>query len=984
MRKLLLASLLGVVLAAGSGQGQPKPGEGEWKKVREDVHVYKAKTRPAQTATTRPARPAKTLEGARKLHWKGDYAAAAKAYRGLAKDPADAVRASVGLAESLAMVGKYDEALGALRAVGQRGRLDADWHIRQAEVLAAVGKYAEALKSARDACALRGDWAPAIFCLGQALETVGKKTEAIKVYESLEKALLVEGFTRDARSLTAAGKALDRHAILSGKKASEQAQNILHNYFQDAYQKVDKSYWPANVAAGMLLLEKYKRRQASQEFKLALKINKNLPDAYVGRGVILLGRYRFEQAIAEADKALKINPRHADALLVRAATYMMWRKFEKVAPELEKIFRFNPNHLEALATMAAVHVRKFQPEKAEPFIRRIEKVNPNYARVYETIGDWLSAGRQFDLAEGYYKKAMKMAPELAGPVTGLGRLYMQTGREELARTTLEKAFAIDDYRADVLNYLKLLRAMKKFSVKETEHFILKVDGKHDEVLLDWLADAAEKIHVDVTRDFEYTPKTKTLVEMFPNHNQFSVRISGRGWIGTVGACTGRVIAMPAPDPLRGGFGQFNWAVVLRHEYTHTVTLAATRNRIPHWFTEACAVWEQPDRRNFQAVALLVNAVRRNKLYPVKELSWGFIRPDRTRGRGARSLAYAQSEWIFEYIDEKNGRQAIHKMIRSFREGWTQQRIFKEVLGTTEARFDKDFRAWAKKQIRSWGFDPDPPPKLADAAKAAKEKPESADAQAALAVAQYNARRRKQAEDAARKALKIEPRHKRALAVLGTVLAGKKKYDDAIETALILEKVDPKSWRAAKILAQAYAGKRQWTNAIPALEKYKKLLPLDPYGHRELAKIWTQLGRHSEALPNLIEMHRRTMKDPKYARQVADIYRLANEPGKALEFYEQVIHINPYDTGAYKSMAALYLRTNAHDRAIRAMRCASLLEPKNAETWAQLAMVYFRAARAEKNSDRLSDARAAVEKSLEIDPEGQGKEVLQMIDQAGKL
>jgi hypothetical protein len=39
--------------------------------------------------------------------------------------------------------------------------------------------------------------------------------------------------------------------------------------------------------------------------------------------------------------------------------------------------------------------------------------------------------------------------------------------------------------------------------------------------------------------------------------------------------------MVAPRKGEVTMGPFNWATVLRHEYTHTITLAATDNRIPH-------------------------------------------------------------------------------------------------------------------------------------------------------------------------------------------------------------------------------------------------------------------------------------------------------------------------------------------------------------------------------------------------------------------
>jgi len=978
MRKLILAAILALALSAGNARAV------------DDVYVAtrgattrpasrRASTRPAETSPAEADEPA-TLGSARRRYMSGDYDGAVGEYKKLAESPAGRLDARLGLAECYAMTGKYDEARAALRAVAALGSRDASWHVQMSQLHARVGEYKDALAEARKAVDCRADWAPAIHQLGRCLEMLGRKDEAIKAYKAVEKSVQRAGFTQDAPSLVAAGRTLNRIAILTGQKASEQAQNILHNYLQEAYQRADKTYWPANIAAAELLLEKHKGRQAAQELALANKLNKKLPDVHVGKGVLLLATFQFEKAIAEADKALKINPRYTDAMLVKAATLMRWQKFAQASKVLKEALKINPNDIQALSMSAAVRVLQYKPAGAKPYMRRVAEINPRCAEVHEIIGDWLSAARQFDQAEKEYVKAMELAPELAGPVTGLGRVYMQTGREERARETLEKAFQIDDFRADVKNYLDLLDAMKSFSVRETPHFIIKVDGEHDEVLLDWIAEVAERIHADVTRDFQHDPKEKTLVEMFPDQKKFAMRISGRGWIPTVGACTGRVIAMPAPDPLRGGFGQFNWYAVLRHEYTHTVTLSMTKNRIPHWFTEACAVWEQPDRRNFQAVRLLVKAVRDGKLYPVEELSWGFIRPRKDRGRGARSLAYAQSEWIFEYIDARKGRQTILDMLAGFRDGRTQADIFENIVGIPEKRFNKVFGEWAARQIESWGFDPSPTPDLKKAQAAVKEHPDSADARARLALAYYRRRRIPLAEAAARKAVDLQPDHIKGLGILGAAQAGRKKYKEAIETARKLEAIDPDSVSAAQILAKIAVIRRDWETAIPALERYKRIRPLDPYGYQELAKIYDQLGQTRLLLPNLVELHRRSMKDPKYARRAADIYRASDAPVEALEFYEQVIQINPYDAGAYQAMAALALRMKRYDRALTAMRSKSLLEPDSARTWAELAMVYYRIARQKRSAHLLAQARQAARKAIEIDPRSYGKDVLELIGQ----
>ncbi len=840
MRKFALAVALVVALSVGLS-AQPKS-------TLTTAPTATSASRPTTTAAaTRPADPgAPGLAGAKELYWTGKYAEAVEMYKKLPANPAETVSAALGLAEAYAAVGKYDEATATLNTVKTLAANDANWHVQMSDLLVETGKYDEALSVARKGSELHDDWTPTILRLGKVLEILGRKADAITAYKALEKAVVREDFTKDAEILTAAGGILDRYAVLTGQKASEQARNILQNYIQKAYLEVDKKYWPANVAAGMFLLSKHNPRLAAQEFALAGKINKNIPGVQVGIGIIILQNWGFEQAISHAEVALKVNPNFADAHLLKAVTLMQWQKFDEVGPVIDNILKVNPNHIEALSLMAALHVRTLNPDKADPFIKRVEKINPKCSEVHETIAQWLSGARQFDEAEKYFKKAAELAPESAGPVTGLGLLYMQTGREKLAEETLNKAADLDDYRRDVINYVNLLKKLKNYQVKETEHFIIKVDGETDAVLLDMLAEEAERIYPEICRDFDHEPAGKILVEMFSQHGDFSVRISGRGWIGTVGACTGRVIGMPAPDPLRSGMGMFNWAVVLRHEYTHAVTLAATKNRIPHWFTESCAVWEQPDRRNFQAVGLLLNAVRSNTLYPIKSLSWGFIRPDRRRG--ARTLAYAQSEWIFEYIVEKKGYDAIIKMLNGFRDGWTQTKIFSEILGTTEEQFDKDFRDWAIKQVVSWGFDSEPLPVLAEAAKAAKEKPDSADAQADLAYATLIAGRTDNAEAPARKALEIDPKHPRALTVLGSVLARQKKYGEAIAIARRLQEVKPRSAAAARILADCYLAEQHWPEAIAALETYKLYLQFDPYGYERLAKFYMQMGQVDEALP----------------------------------------------------------------------------------------------------------------------------------------
>jgi tetratricopeptide (TPR) repeat protein len=926
----------------------------------------------------RPPEGSEPLAGAHERYLRGDYAAARRGYEKLISAGEHRAPAALGLARALAMRGHYDEAIDALRRVADEADGHADWHVAMSELLSAVGDYDEALTRAADARTLRPAWAPAILAHGRTLETLGRRDEAVACYETMEDAVAGDAHRRDARSLVALGRILDRYAILTQRKASEQADNILHNYFQKAYQDVQAGYWPANLAAAELLLAKHRPKSAAAELDLAEKANPNLPQVFTGRAAMALRDWAFEDCLELTERALAINPNLADAHLLRAACWMQWRKFDRVEPACRKVLEVNPNHLEALSLLAALHVRRGEPDKAQPYMQRVREVNAGYAGLPNAAGEWLSAGRQFDQAETYYRRAIDLEPHLAEPWTNLGLLYMQTGEEDAAREALEEAHARDDFRADVVNYLNLLRELKDFRTLETEHFVVKVNGARDAVLLEQVAEAAESAYAEICGDFAHEPDRRTLVEIFPTHPQFSVRISGRGWIGTVGACTGRVIAMVAPSADRGGFGTYNWATVLRHELTHTVTLSATGNRIPHWFTEACAVWEQPDRMNYDAVRLLVRATRMGSLAPVAELDWKFIRPRRA---GDRSLAYAQAEWILEYLVAEKGFSTVREMLAGFRDGKTQPEVFQSVLGVTEKQFDAAFAEWAKRQVASWGYSPDPPPEVAGTAARARLQPGNADARAEHAVALHLAGKHAQAEAEAREALKLDPEHIRALAALASALAAQGRHDAAVAAADKLDRLSEDSRIAPRVLAECYLAQQRWAPAIVALELLKQRKPLAPDSYEHLARIYQRLGLPRKALPNLIELHRRTMTSPHYARQIAETYRSLGENDKALRFFEQVSHINPYETSAYRAAAALHLRARRYDEAVNAVESVCALEPDSAEAWTELAMVRYRAGRAAGDAERLRRARRAAEKALQIKPGGPAEHVLELIEEA---
>src|SRR4029079_783580 len=128
------------------------------------------------------------------------------------------------------------------------------------------------------------------------------------------------------------------------------------------------------------------------------------------------------------------------------------------------------------------------------------------------------------------------------------------------------------------------------------------------------------------------------------------------------------------------------------------TLAATDNRIPHWMTEGLAVMEEQSPLKWEWIPMLYDAVTKKDLFPIDNLTGGFARPRRPTDR---SLAYAESHWICQYIVEKYGHDAILKMLAEFKNGASEKAAFEKILNESIKDFEKEFFAWTEKQIASW-------------------------------------------------------------------------------------------------------------------------------------------------------------------------------------------------------------------------------------------------------------------------------------------
>jgi hypothetical protein len=541
--------------------------------------------------------------------------------------------------------------------------------------------------------------------------------------------------------------------------------------------------------------------------------------------------FNFDQADGIIAEIRRVDHDSLRADLLEARNLLHQRRPADAEAPIQRALKKQPKNIEALGLAASAAALRLHDAECAKILKQIDEIDPHNASAYLELAEHLSAMRQYPRAAGMYKIAIERASWWNAPRNGLGLLYTQSGDEDDARVTLEAAHSLDPFNLRTTNYLRLLDDLASFTKKESAHFIVMYDAKLDPVIPEYFSDYLESVHSIVCKDFHHEPAVKTFIEVFPTHDAFSVRTTGSPWIGTVGASTGRVIALVSPRGGKQTLGTFNWSQVLRHEYTHTVTLSMTDNRIPHWFTEGLAVWEEHSPLRWEWVPMLYQAVTDKELFTMDKLTWAFVRP---RKPSDRQLAYAQSYWICTYLEETYGHDAILKMLDLYKQGLSQEEVFPQAINVSIDRFYDDFVAWCEKQVATWGYD--------------EETSKNYDALREDAEALVKSRQYDKAVESWEAIVKIRPMdalpHQRLAGLYLTKQIN--QPEKAIEHLKTLADVELKDNRFAKRIARLYRDEQDLDDAQKFALTAVYTDPYDLDAHQLLAEVYEKAGNEGGA------------------------------------------------------------------------------------------------------------------------------------------
>jgi Flp pilus assembly protein TadD len=454
---------------------------------------------------------------------------------------------------------------------------------------------------------------------------------------------------------------------------------------------------------------------------------------------------------------------------------------------------------------------------------------------------------------------------------------------------------------------------------------------------------------ELSRTLGFKPKGKTLIEVFSRsertsgHSWFSARMVGLPFIGTVGACAGRMIALTSPAELPE---KYDWALVLRHELVHVINLHQTDFAVPHWLTEGLAVHLEGQTRPKKWTELLVKGVAAGELFDLDTLTLGFIRP---QSSDDWTLAYCQAELYVEFLLSKYGDQAISKLLAAYADHCTTAEALDRCFGVKQTDLEAGYRRYVE-EIVAAAKKSMPPARqsLVELQRKAEASPDSAAAAAELALAWLERDDKPQARRWAVAAKRLDERqplaayvlarlqltigdNEGAVALLEGALNAKSPNEEllALLAALKLQGRDmaiaqslyelgdrhfPGSERWVKGLARVYLQSGDEANLRKSLQRWSNIEPSNLAIHKKLAQLELKEREYGEAAKSATRALHLDVQDAETHALLAAAHTGQSQPTKAIDEYEVAIRLDSRNADWYAALARLQISLGRKDDA----------------------------------------------------------------------
>jgi tetratricopeptide (TPR) repeat protein len=650
-----------------------------------------------------------------------------------------------------------------------------------------------------------------------------------------------------------------------------------NDLFRDAVKARPKDA-ALRVRWGYLYFDHWQPDLAGDLFSEALVIDeKNVP-ALIGLAQLAAEGYS-SRAVEFAKHALELDPKAYEAEEVLARVALEDNNNAKAREEARKAVAMSPEALDAMSILATIDW--LDDEKGSPWLGKILQVNPHYGEVYDIAGHYFVINRRYEEGIALYWKALELDPQLQKARAALGLNLMRLGREDEARAQLEQSWNAGYQPTETKNTLMLMDKYKDYDTYRTPTTVLRLGKKESALLRPYFQAELDRAIATYDKKYKYKLPGPVQVEVYPNHPDFEVRTMGMPGLGALGVTFDSVIAMDSPDSRKPG--TFHWDSTLWHELSHVYVLNMTKSRVPRWFTEGLAVYEETaaspdwgDRLDPDAI----EAIRTKKLLPISDIDRGFIHPTYP---AQVVVSYFQAGKICNFIEQKWGYDKLIAMVHDYAALKTTPDVIELEFKMKPEEFDRQFIAWLDSLTKRTvdGFD---------------------DWKKTIKLISENAKAKKW-DEVIREGVRIRD-----------------LYPDYVDAASVYE-----------FLADAYIAKGEKDKEMAELARYSRIGGRNPVTLKQLASLQSDAGQKKEAAATLERINLIYPKDEELHKRLGALYLDLNNPALAVREFQALVAMPPIDlAGAHYELARALKLANrteeAKDEVLSALEAAPNFKP----------------------------------------------------------
>jgi tetratricopeptide (TPR) repeat protein len=673
-------------------------------------------------------------------------------------------------------------------------------------------------------------------------------------------------------------------------------------WLYDQAKRKDPALLDAGIAQGELLLEKYNSEEASAAFREVLEVDDDHPRALLG----LARSQHFDystQAVSTVQEALSLNPNLVPARIFAARLHVEVEQYAEAQVEVEAALGVNPVSLEALAMQGAIAWLEHDAHRFDTIEAKILALNPRYAEFYATLAELAAQNRLYREAEDFASRAVELDAQSWRGHGLLGMNRLRLGQIDAGRASLETSFAGDPYNAWIKNTLQLADSFADYVEIDRGRFRIVLHNDEDALLGEYIHELTAQAYQHFAKRYRHEPDGPIRVELYPDHDDFSVRSVGMAGVGLLGVAFGPVVAMDSPAARSKS--EFNWGSTLWHELAHVFHLSMTANRVPRWVSEGLAVHEEREARpgwggDVDPDFLL--AWLGGRLLPVSQLNNGFVRPEYPE---QVLHSYFQASLVFDFIEERWGFDVIRQALVAYRDSPNPNIVLPQQLGLDSSSLDAAFDDYLRARY--------------------------AGPLAALSRQQ----------GAGEQPLPVDP-----------------------AATVTPESADPDNYYDQVKLGIRHYEQEEYDLAEPYLLRAQQLFP--EYAGTDssywlLGLIYRDQGRLTEAAAQFARMIAINAENYPAQTELGLLRQQLGDTQGAIDALEAALYIYPYDFGLHRRLAEYYAEFEKWNLVARERRALLALDPVDrAEAHYQLAAAY------EKLDNRFS-AREQILYALEIAP-----------------